>query len=254
MIIRNLTLAELPLLYKYTQKEGWDNEEIHSNALFKTHPNDFFIAYKNKQLIGFILAVKYSDDFGFISDFLVLQQFRSCGYGEKIFAYAMKHLKGCQVSLNSVHAHSKLYKKHNFLYYFDVIVYKFYTGSVTLEVPLHKAIDFDGKLSLKNQDDYMKEMFKDDKILYKAIKNQDKVSSFAFTFAHKDGYSMYLDSQDIDEALSLFFILIEKLPPNTNIYMQADKLSPVQEVVAERLKMSVDSKMYRMYNKMLPSQ
>ena len=248
MLIRALKDNELSLLFKYSALEGWDNEKVHTKALYHSYPDDFFIVYKDKQLIGFILALKHSDKFGFISNLLVLKEFRNLGYGKKIFDYGLKHLDGCQIALDSVVGKETLYEKSGFKSYFDVVTYKFISASVSLPQTDFEVVGFDKKLSLKDRDTYMSEMILSKETIYKAIKNKEKISSFALAFHYIDGYKLHIESEDINEAITLFFTLTKAYKKGTAIYLQASPLSPMIEAIVELLKMKADSKSIRMYN------
>ena len=248
MQIKTLQEDELPLLFHNTNTEGWDNEALHTTALFHAHTNDFFIAYKEKKLIGFIIAIKYSDKFGFISSFLVLKEFRGLGYGKEIFTFAVKHLECCQIALDSVVGKESLYKQYGFKTYFTVNTYKFSNGSVTLPHTDFKVVDFDKKLSLKNKDNYMKEMILSKSTNYRAIKHKKVISSFAMSFRYVDGYKLHIESENINEALTLFFTLVNIHKDGTAIYLQASPLSPMLEAIVELLKMKEHSRFTRMYN------
>ena len=249
--IRTLQQNELKLLFFYSNQEGWGNEELHTTALFLAHPNDFFIAYKEGKLLGFILAIKHSQEFGFISSFIVLKEFRGLGYGQKLFTHALQHLKGCQIALDSVVNKQKLYKKFGFVPYFDVIVYRFIIGSVTLPSSEIQTIDFDKKLSLKNQNPYMINMLLNENIEYKAVKKEDEISSFALSFQYKDGYKIHIESLDINEAITLFFALSDKYKKGTAFYLQASKQSSMLLAMAKLLNMREYNKFVRMYNKIV---
>jgi len=251
MKIKILEEQELDLLFLHSKEEGWHNEELHTRALYKAHPNDFFIAYKKKKLIGFILAIKHYENFGFVSSFLVLKKYRSLGYGKKKFEHVLKHLHGCQIALDSVEDKQDFYKVYGFKAYFDVINYVFTTGSVTLEKLPHKTIGFNSNISLKNQSKYMKNLLLSEGISYRAIKKEDSISSFAFIFKYIDGYKIHIDSNEINEALTLFFALTNRLEIGTKIYVQVSQLAPIQEAIVELLEMEQESKYVRMYNKII---
>jgi len=251
MKIDKLQENQLPLFFKYASLEGWDTEEAHTIALFKAHPEDFFIAYHKKHLLGFIVAIKHSDEFGFISSFLVLKKFRAQGFGKKIFNFALKHLDGCQIALDSVIEKSELYESAGFKRYFDVITYCFETGSVQLPSSSIETIDFDENLALLTDNSYISTIVADEKVNYRAVKDSAFVSSCAFTFEYRDGYKIHIESSNINEALTLFFSLTDEFKKGTKIYLQASKLSPLLLAVVQALKMSETSKHIRMYNKIL---
>lgn len=93
MKIQKLQECDLELFYTYAKEEKWDIEEIHIRSLLKTRPDDFFIFYKNSKLLGYVVSLKQSESFGFISSLLILKEFRGMGYGKKIFSFALKHLQ-----------------------------------------------------------------------------------------------------------------------------------------------------------------
>ncbi|HIC12034.1 MAG TPA: N-acetyltransferase [Sulfurimonas sp.] len=131
MQIQKLQENDLELFYKYAKEEQWDIEGIHIRTSLKTYPNDFFIFYQNRQLIGYVVALKESEQFAFISSLLVLKKFRGLGYGAKIFSFALQHLKTCQIALDSVVGQEKFYEKFEFESYFDVTTSVFKTGKVS---------------------------------------------------------------------------------------------------------------------------
>lgn len=244
--IRGLKEQELSLLFHYSSKEGWDNESLHTQALFHQHPYDFFIAYEQQKLVGFVIALKYSDTFGFISNLLILQEFRGRGFGRKLFEYALSHLEGLQIGLDSVLGQEKLYESAGFESYFFVSTYKFHTGSVTLPRVNIAVSNFSKKHSLKDKDASMQELISSKETNYKAI--TDKENSFALSFAYAQGYKIHLESEDINEALTLFFALVNEHKEGTLIYLQASPLSPLLEALVQLLKMDVHSQHKRMYN------
>jgi len=251
MKILSLKFHQLELLFSYASSEGWDIEEAHMLALFKSHPNDFFIIYKSSELIGFIIAIKYSNEFGFISSFLVLPEFRGLGYGKVIFEFALKHLQGCQIALDSVVGKEELYEDAGFKSYFDVITYKYITK--TKEPRYTKIFTTDYKEGLTHlvNSSYINAMITDERVNYKVILRENHISSCAFSFPYKDGFKIHIESNDIQEIISLFFTLTNKFKTNTAIYLQTTKLSPLLFSLTKELQMSEESKSIRMYNKIL---
>ena len=251
MQIRTLKKNELSLLFHYSKEEQWENEELHTKALFQAHPQDFFIAFKDSQLFGFVLAVKYSKEFGFISNLLVVKSFRSQGFGKKLFKFACEHLNGCQIALDSVKGKEQFYEQFGFTSYFDVSNYVFVKGAVTLPKSTLSISSFEAELALEAKDTYTKAMILSNKKSYKAIKKTGSISSFGFSFEYRDGYKLHIESQDINETLTLFFALLESFENGINIYIQTSPLSPLQEAIAELLKMKSYDITLRMYNTIL---
>jgi len=251
MTIETMQEKELVLFFKYLAEEGWDIEKAHIIALYKVHPQDFFIAYNDELLLGFIVAIKHSNEFGFISSFLVLKKFRGKGFGKKIFNFALQHLESCQIALDSDTDKTQFYENVGFKSYFDVITYCYETGKIMLPSSSIETINFDEHLALLMDNSYISSIVSEDSVNYKAIKNSSIISSCAFTFAYKDGYKIHIESCDINEAITLFFALTNEFKKGTKIYLQATKLSPLLLALTETLQMYPLLKSIRMYNKIL---
>ncbi len=245
MCIRGLQEQELALLFHHSHQEGWENEILHTQALFHQHSNDFFIAYK-EEVLGFIIAIKESDNFGFISNLLVLPAFRGQGFGTTLFMHALKHLEGLQIGLDSVVGGEMLYKKAGFDAYFKVTTYQFLTGSVTLPSSPIAISNFTQQNSLTHKSATMQEMIQSTKTVYKAIENKEE--AFALSFAYAQGYKIHIEAEDINEALTLFFALCQRYNKGIAIYLRVSPLSPMLEAVVAVLKMQVYTQHTRMYN------
>ncbi|MDQ7068472.1 MAG: GNAT family N-acetyltransferase [Sulfurimonas sp.] len=251
MQIRNLQEKELPLFYTYANAEQWDIEDLHIRSLLKTHPDDFFIFYKRTELLGFVVALRESEQFGFISSLLVLKPFRSLGYGKEIFTFACEHLGERQIGLDSVLGQESFYEKFGFKRYFDVNTYRFETGKFLLNNDDYEIVNFDETLCLESQSPYLIELLSHKEIECKTIKSKESDCSFAFAFSYKDGYKITLQTQEINQTIALFFALCRKYQNNTPIYIQSTKMTPMLEALAEALQMKRVSYFTRMYNKIL---
>ncbi len=251
MQIQNLHLDDLELFYKYAKEEHWDIEDPHIRALLKTHPEDFFIFYEDSELLGFVVAVKESDELGFISSLLVLKEFRCLGYGKKIFTFACEHLGERQIALDSVLGQEMFYEKFGFKSYFDVNTYQFQTGKFSINSDTYDIIDFDKELCLSNQTRFFKALLIDTNVQYKAIVEEGIISSFAFAFAYKDGYKVTIHTQDVNHGAALFFALCKECIHHTAIYIQTTKTDSLLEALAQALEMKRVSYTTRMYNKIL---
>ncbi|HIP19576.1 MAG TPA: N-acetyltransferase [Sulfurimonas sp.] len=251
MQIQNLHLDDLELFYKYAKEEHWDIEDPHIRALLKTHPEDFFIFYEDSELVGFVVAIKENEELGFISSLLVLKEFRSLGYGKKIFTFACEHLGERQIGLDSVLGQEIFYEKFNFKRYFDVNTYQFQTGKFSINSDTYSIIDFDKELCLSNQTEFLKELLVNEDLDYKAIIEEGVVSSFAFSFHYKDGYKVTIHTQDVNHGAALFFALCKDYIHHTAIYIQTTKVDSLLEALAQALEMKQVSYTTRMYNKIL---
>ena len=231
--------------------EKWDVEEVHIKSLFITHTKDFFIAYHKESLVGFIIALRESEKFGMISSFLILKEFRGLGFGKQLFIHALHHLQKRQIALDSIESQQDFYNKFAFQSYFDVTTYKFIKGTLLHSTSNYTIEPFATTTSLQHQSDYMQLMISSFKDSYLCIKEREKITSFGFLYRFRDGYKIYIHSENIDEAITLFFELTQSFKERTPVYLQTSKLEPLQYNMVKRLKMRETSKFIRMYNKIL---
>lgn len=251
MQIRVLQESELELLFHYSSLEKWDMQELETKALFSVHQNDFFVAFLEEELLGFIVAIKYNEKLGFISSFLVLQKFRSLGYGKILFSHALKHLDGYQIALDSIIGQESFYRQFSFEEYFDVSIYAFEIGSMKLDflsLDIYKTKD---NILTKNARESQKRLFLQDEVLCKSILKDNEESSYAYMFPYLNAYKIEINSTDINETLALYIALTKNLQDGTTVYIKVDVLSPVLLSITKVLNMKLHYKYTRMYNKIL---
>lgn len=249
--IRALRDDELSLLFKSSIDEQLEVEELHLSCQYKIHPQDFFIAHENDSIIGFIVALRQSDEFGFISTFLVLQEFRGKGYGTKILEFALSHLGERQVVLDSILDARSIYERAGFKSYFDLHTFLYITKKSTASATDMKFINYDECSSQNQQNQYLKCLLSNKDTNYKAIQKDNLSTSYGLSFKHKDGYKVVIDSQDYEDAKAIFIELTKEFDKGISIYIEATKLNPVFLHLAVELGMVECARYARMYNKVL---
>jgi len=257
--IRGLKKNELNLFFKACEDEAWFNDISHVKCLYNSYPDDFFIAYQNNDLIGFVLAIKESASFATISNLLILKKYRSLGYGKQLLEHALLHLNACQIMIDSVLGKEKLYEKYDFKAYYETSLYKFESGSVTLpksfievkDVTEFSLLKYNKKINSLKKDSYFKCMFKDETSIYKAVYKNEDISSLAIRLNYKDGYKFVISSDDINEAITLIFKLLDGVKKSTPIYIEVTPIQQLLFAIVELLKMQKVSSTTKMYNKIL---
>lgn len=249
--ITALKKEELSLLFKHSHDAKLDVEEIHLSCQFNIHPNDFFIAHKDNTLIGFIIALRQSDEFGFISTFSVLPEFRKKGYGTQILKFALTHLGDRQVALDSILEAKGIYERAGFKSYFYSLTFLYITQKSTASTINTKFTNYDEDSSQNKQNLYLKCLLSNKDTSYKAIIKDDIVSSYGLSFKYKDGYKIVIDSKNYDDAKAIFLELSKKFDEAISIYIEATKLNPIFLNLAKELEMIEFSRFARMYNKVL---
>ena len=119
ILIRGIKPNELKYFFLSCRDESWTNDISHINCLYISYANDFFIAYESDTIVGFVLAIKESKNFGTISNLLVLQKYSCRGIGKKLLSHAIKHLDTCQIALDCIPGKEKIYENFGFKSYYQ---------------------------------------------------------------------------------------------------------------------------------------
>lgn len=256
--VKQLQEHEFTLFLDALSLQGWEIQNIHLSSLFKVFQNDFFIARKDTKVIGFISALKYTYNFGFISNFIILEEFRSLGYGKELFNYALEHLKNCQITLECKKNQQAFYKAFDFTYYYDSVYYLYEVGEAltsslktTSHLDKEKFIAYHEALLPQKYIHHLSNVAQDQKSDFMAIYNENTLSSYGMCFNYKDGYKIILSAKTYEENVALFSSLTKKFKKETKVYMEATVLETELMNLVEDLGMQEHSRMSKMYNKVL---
>lgn len=260
MNIRTMAEEELVYLFDWADSEGWQSEPIHIDCLYARQPDSFLGAYLDGRIIGMVMAVKQGSALGVISNFFILGEFRGLGYGKLLFGDALDFLEGRRIILDSVPDKQMMYERRGFKRAYRVGCYRFEAGSVTLSrrpmevvtrIDLQQIVAFDAKAAGYDRSGYLRCMLDDDHITFRAIEKRGRLSSYGLCFAYDDGYKILLSSSnDINEAVAIFFALIEGVTPKTPIYLNASVAEEMILAIIELLKMRQVSETVRMIKDM----
>ncbi len=255
MEIRVMREEELSYLFEWAASQKWRSEPEHIACLFKTEREGFFIAYVDERPVGMVLAVSVGESFGVISNLFLLQEFRLRGLGRRVFEHALEYLKGRTLFLDSVIGIEEMYARDGFEAQYDVSCHVFQTGSITLpksdikvvkHVDIERVLAFDTEASGLDRRDYMHCLLRSEKMVFRAVDDGDKLSSYGLRFEYADGHKIILASRDINEAVTLFFELIVNIRLHTPIYLSATDNEPMVLAIITLLKMQRVSKNVRM--------
>lgn len=238
--------------------EGWYVEKVYLESLYREFSDDFFIAYKDKKVLGYILAQKHNDNFAFISNLVIVKEFRLLGFAKELLSYALEHLKGCQIALECDKSSEFLYAKYGFKSYFESVCY-IHEVLATPKFLSRTTQKLDAALLSKYNQELLSEKFakhinfmaehQDTKFC--AIYSEQAVSSYGLSTEYKDGYKVTMMSQNYEELKDIFFSLINLYEVSTKIYVDVTPLEVPMKTLVEELNMKEYSKKSRMYNKVL---
>lgn len=258
-LTRKLQTREFEYFIQTCKEEGWLNNTTHIKCLYQSYSDDFLVSLDDNVITGFVIALKESDDFGLISNLIIVKKYRSLGFAKELLEFAISHLESRQIALDSIYGKEKLYEKFGFKSYFETSFYKYQNGSFSLPDPHLSVSDVSLKDVLKHNKNtdvlkvslYTTCMYNSNNSIYQAIYNNNELSSYAFRLKYKDGYQIIISSDDIDESLILFFKLCADLANNVSIYFEVSQAESINLNIVKQLKMAKLSSSTKMYNKIL---
>ncbi len=260
MKITKLQKKEFPQLLNALYLQGWYLENVHLESLYKEFKENFFCIHIDKKPIAFILAIKYTQRFGLISNFVVLKKFRKHGFGAKLFKYALQHLEGCQILLECEKDKEAFYKNYGFSTYYDSVYYFYekkenhdFTSNKTIKSVINTKLlnKYNTKLLSQNFANYLENIIKHKDTKLRVIYQGSTISDYGLSTKYLDGYKLAIASQNYEEVKELFFSLINKYPLKTKIYIEITDLEQPLVKLCQFLKMKEFSRKSKMYNKIL---
>jgi len=94
---------------------GWDPFKNSYLVIKELSPGGVFFGKIAGKIISSIIAMKYTEKFGFIGVYWVKKEYRGKGRGYQIFVRAMEYLSGCEIlALDAVDDQVKNYEKWGF--------------------------------------------------------------------------------------------------------------------------------------------
>lgn len=112
--IRSMQPDEIAIAVDWAAAEGW-NPGLHDALPFSLpDPEGFLLGLADGEPVASISAVRYGEDFGFIGFYIVKPDWRSRGYGWRIWQAAMARLAGRNIGLDGVVAQQDNYRRSGF--------------------------------------------------------------------------------------------------------------------------------------------
>lgn len=257
--ILNLAPNEFPQLLNALSLEGWYLQNVHLESLYKEFKDDFFCIHNENKIIAFIVAIKYTNEFGFVSNFVVSKEFRELGFGTKLFEHALYHLQGCQIALDCQRSNESFYKKYGFSTYYDSVYYLYEKqeiknsifNGITNIVDAKSLNIYNKELLSQSFANHIQSIATHKDTEFRAIYNENKISSYSLATKYLDGYKLVIASQSYEEIKEIFFALIHIYPLKTKIYLEVTKVDFFLVKLCQLLNMKEFSRKSRMYNKVL---
>lgn len=111
--VRRLRSAEeVAEITSKAAKLGWKPGALDHVSYFAADNTGFFVGELNGRVISCISAVKYSEDFAFVGQFIVDEPYRGWGYGLATWKTAITSLpEGCNIGGDAIEHKLRVYKR-----------------------------------------------------------------------------------------------------------------------------------------------
>ncbi|MBI4320059.1 MAG: GNAT family N-acetyltransferase [Chloroflexi bacterium] len=153
--IRTMTLAELDIAADWAANEGWNPGLYDAGCFYRADPNGFFVGLLGEEPVACISAVAYDAEFGFLGFYIVRPEYRSRGYGMRMWNRAIEYLGTRNIGLDGVVAQQENYKKSGFKLAYRNVRYGGRSVRATprdrdivelQRVPFDEVVEYDAKL------------------------------------------------------------------------------------------------------------
>jgi GNAT superfamily N-acetyltransferase len=119
IVIQKINKSDLGTLMSWASNEGWNPGKHDLDVFWNTDPDGFYGCFMHGELIAGGAIISYEGAFGFMGLFIVHNQYRSFGIGNKLW-YARKNLlinrlkENASIGMDGVLAMQPFYQKGGF--------------------------------------------------------------------------------------------------------------------------------------------
>lgn len=261
--IRALREDEIHIPMEMAMEEGWNPGLEDGDAFFTADPTGFFAGEIDGKLINVISAVRYGDTFGFIGLYICKREFRTQGFGHRIWAHAMSYLGSRIIGLDAVNEQTASYAEHGFKSIYRNIRQ---TGLSLCDTPMDPRLAPLGQGLFPSIRDYDREFFpapRTDFIRLWTAPMLETRRGFAFVEDGSvrgygvirqchEGYKigpLFADTPDIAD--TLFRALAGQVKGQT-VILDTPEPNAAALLLAERYELSPEFETFRMYRGAIP--
>jgi len=238
---------ELFTALKWAEEEGWNPGRYDLKAYYALDNSGFLMLTLDDMPIGVILALQYSTNFAFLGILIVKPEYRSLGYGAKLWCEALKKLKNCpSIGLYAVPQQVGRYESDGFIIQHKNDRFEFIKKEQA-HVASHgpttiKSINFD-KLNSCDMDywGFPRGKFYEELLRYNDVhayaiydENEKKLYGYGLIRPCLDGYRIGpLYCEDFQSAITLTQVLLSKVPNGSKIFFDVPHINKYAAMFAE---------------------
>lgn len=253
--------AELSTAIDWARQEGWNPGKHDASVFYQADPSGFLCGKIQEQIIATISAVKYGSEFGFIGLYIVNNEFRSQGFGLKLWNAAIDSLAGRNIGLDGVLAQQENYKKSGFRLAHRNIRFtgkSFKSASASRAIPIQniafeEIAAYDSQFFPDERKNLLKQWIAPENSVSLVIAEDSKILGYGTIRVCDLGFKigpLNADNSDIAEAL--YLALTATVPEQSEIFLDIPEPNAAGLQLAQQFNMSPVFETARMYTKDFP--
>jgi len=260
--IRQMKRDEVDLAIEWAAAEGW-NPGLHDAECFHAaDPNGFLIGHLGKQAVGCISVVAYDAAFAFLGLYIVLPEFRSQGWGLKLWQAGMRQLGKRNVGLDGVIAQQDNYRKSGFHLEYRNIRYMGAGQQPTItatavahlsEVPFDALLAYDSAIFPVSRERFLQCWVKQPQAAGYAYLRNGRLAGYGLIRQCRQGYKIGPLFADDESIAGELFRALAAQAAGTSVYLDVPECNAGALALAQRYGMQKVFETARMYTGQAPA-
>lgn len=254
---------EVNIAIDWAAKEGWNPGLHDADCYYRTDPNGFFMGLLDGKPISTLSVVKYSASFGFLGFYIVHPDYRSQGYGLKIWKSGIQYLHGCNIGLDGVVEQQENYKKFGFKLAYRNIRFEYAGGDDVFAnadvidlstLPFNTVELYTCPFFPEKRTAFLKSWINQPDCHALGIIQNDRLAGYGVIRKAQNGYKigpLYADNPALADAI--FASLIQAVDFLQPVYLDIPEVNHEALKLAERYRMEKVFETARMYTGESPS-
>ncbi len=259
-----MTRTDMNIAMEQAAREGWNPGRNDAGLFFDTDPGGFFKAVlPDDRPVGFIFAVAYDADFGFIGLYIVLPEYRGSRIGIALGQMALEHLGSRCIGQDGVFAKVKNYERYGFQLAWRNLRFETFRNFTALsssaivpaaDVGLAKLADYDRAMFPSRRPEFLRNWIAQPDARAIAYVDRASLRGYGVIRLCRTGCKigpLSADSPQIAE--TLFFNLAAWKPADAPLYLDVPEINASAMELADRYGMRQCFGTARMYKNGLPA-
>ncbi len=261
--IRRMHRKEMDLAVDWAVFEGWNPGTHDAECFYVADPDGFFIGLLEDKPVAMVSAVAYSESYGFMGFYMVKPEYRTTGFGVKLWEEGMKYLDDRTIGLDSVRPDLVSHKKPEFQPAYINFRYKWIKNGQldvhdgicdVLQIGWDALYRYDNEVFGFEREGFLKCWISRPETLALALLRNGNVSGYGVIRECRDGFKIGpLFADDFEIAQSLFQALVRDVPDGRNVFLDTPEINPEAVSLAIQLGMIEVFRTTRMYNGQAPA-